>query len=230
MRLSGSCVQRANHYWYRAARVWLRRALTGLLLVLVLPPVASWYVAQQTQPYTRTNPEQVPAAPVGIVLGAGVRADGTPSRMLADRLRVAAHLYRTGQVSSLLLTGDGVHPTYNEVAGMQTFLVQQGVPRAALTLDRYGVSTYASCHRAAAIYKIARAVVVSQAFHVPRAVYLCRQQGIAVYGVGTADWGSYSPVTMTFYSVRESLATLKALWQVHVSRPSVVDGQLAGAS
>lgn len=223
-------MQRANNAWCGVAGVWVRRALMGMLLLVALPTLASWYVVQQTQPYTRTNPARVPAAPVGIVLGAGVRADGTPSRMLADRLRAAAYLYRSGQVSSLLLTGDGVHPTYNEVAVMQTFLVQQGVPRAALTLDRYGVSTYASCYRAAAIYQIERAVVVSQAFHIPRAVYLCRQQGMVAYGVGTADWGSYSPVTMTFYSVREALATLKALWQVHVSRPSVVAEQLAGTS
>ncbi|MCC6629397.1 MAG: YdcF family protein, partial [Chloroflexi bacterium] len=152
--------------------------------------------------------------------GAGVRPDGTPSPMLADRIQAAVRLYQTGRVQKLLMTGDNGQPDYNEVAAMRRAAIAAGVPAADITLDHAGFSTYESCYRAAAIFGVREAVLVTQGFHMARAIYTCRQLGVDAVGLGTPDWGVYSPQLMATYTLRETLATLNALWQVHLTQPA----------
>ena len=78
---------------------------------------------------------------------------------------------------------------------------------------------YDSCYRARVIFGITHAVLVTQRFHLPRALYTCLQLGVDAVGLGTPDWGVYSSGVMAYYSVRESLATFKALWDLHITRP-----------
>jgi vancomycin permeability regulator SanA len=156
---------------------------------------------------------------VAIVFGAGVRPDGSPTPMLADRVLAGARLYQAGRVRKLLLTGDNGRPDYNEVAVMSRLAQHQGVPAADIVLDHAGFSTYESCYRARVTPKMARAVLVTQRFHLPRAVYTCQQRGIEAIGLGTADWGAYGDALMWRYTAREALATLNALWEVHIARP-----------
>ena len=187
--------------------------------VLLLPLGLLGYVRLTTRYARFKDAAAVPARPVAIVFGAGVRRDGRPTRMLADRIQAAVALYHDGRVGKLLMTGDSSRPDYDEVSAMQRYAIERGVPVADITLDCAGLRTYDSCFRARTIFGVTEAVVVTQRFHLPRAIYTCHALGIEVVGLGTPDWGDYSPRLMRWYTVREAVATLNALWEVHVAHP-----------
>jgi vancomycin permeability regulator SanA len=194
----------------------------GLLLIAIAPlapVVTSAYVAAKTHRLRYDRVESVPSAPVAIVFGAGVRPDGRLSRMLAERVQAAVALYHEGRVEKLLMTGDNSSIYYDEVSAMRRYAIERGVEPADITLDHAGFSTYDSCYRAGAIFGVERAVLVTQRYHLPRAVYTCRRLGVDAVGLGTRDWGAYHPALLTRYAVREALATGRALVQVHVTRP-----------
>jgi vancomycin permeability regulator SanA len=119
----------------------------------------------------------------------------------------------------LLLTGDHSRTDYDEVNTMRRYVLARGVPANHVALDFAGFRTYDSCYRARVIFGVTRAVLVSQRFHLPRAVYTCSQLGIESVGLGTADWGVYSKHMMLDYTGREWLASAFALWQLHVTKP-----------
>jgi vancomycin permeability regulator SanA len=205
--------------WRRPPGGWPRRLRWLVLAVALLPLLLVLAVDLSTAGRRYRDPVQVPPARVAVVFGAGVRPDGTPSPMLADRIRAAARLYQAGRVEKLLMTGDNGRPEYNEVAAMRRAAIAAGVPAADITLDHAGFSTYESCYRAAAIFGVRAAVLVTQDFHLARAVYTCRQLGVDAVGLGTPDWGVYSSQVMATYTLREAAATLNALWEVHVAQP-----------
>lgn len=196
---------------------WLRRRQRALLGVGVsgalLPLLLFGWVHVSTAVYRYDTPAAVPPARIAIVLGAGVYGERV-SRVLADRLNVAIELYRQGRVQKVLMTGDNSRVDYDEVSAMQAYVVQRGIPAADVTLDYAGFSTYDSCFRAKAIFGVQQAVVVTQAFHLPRAVYTCRALGIDATGLQTTR-----NLGWLWYSVREIGASSKAVWDVHVTRP-----------
>lgn len=198
---------------------WRRIALILLLSIIVGPPALVAYVAATTNSQRYTDPAAVPIERVALVFGAGVRPDGTPSPMLADRVQSAAQLYQMGRVQKILMTGDNSRVDYNEVLAMQRYAVGLGVPASDITLDYAGFSTYDSCYRARVIFGVERAVLITQQFHLARAVYTCRQLGVDAVGLGTPDWEVYSARVVRYYTLREFLATLKALWQLHITHP-----------
>jgi vancomycin permeability regulator SanA len=193
-------------------------AAAGATILLALLLVAA--VGGTTSGRLYQTPAEVPPARVAVVFGAGLRPDGTPTPMLADRIQAAVDLYHAGRVHKLLMTGDNSRGDYNEVAAMRRYAEQRGVPAADITLDYAGFSTYESCYRAQAIFGVTQAVLVTQRYHLPRAVYTCLHLGIDATGLGTPDWEVYPQRLMLTYSAREALATLNALWQVHVTRPA----------
>lgn len=190
----------------------------GTSAVLV-PLFLSSYVNAATNQRRFTQVSKVPSQPVAIVFGAGVSPEGVPSPMLADRVDAAIKLYKQGHVQKLLMTGDNGREDYNEVGVMQQYAVERGVPIEDITLDHAGFSTYESCYRAKEIFGVEQAVLVTQNFHLPRAVYTCKQLGIESVGLGTPDWERYSSKTVGRYTLREKLSVLKAIWEVHVTRP-----------
>lgn len=151
----------------------------------------------------------VPAMPVALVLGAGVQGE-QPSAMLRTRLDIAAELYRAGRVRALLLSGDNSRRDYDEPTVMRDYLIARGVPAGRIVLDYAGFDTWDSCVRAKQIFGASRLVVVTQVFHLPRAVALCRTAGLDAFGVGddsSRDW----PVETVAYAVREFPAAAKAM-------------------
>ncbi|KOR36522.1 hypothetical protein AM228_12205 [Planktothricoides sp. SR001] len=202
---------------------WLSLAIALILIPLAL----RGYVYLTTQkfrdsasaPLRERDPEKVPKTPVAIVFGAGVWADGTPTPMLADRLTGAVALYQRGKVKKLLMSGDRRGSDYDEVTAMQSYAESLGVPRADIILDYAGFNTYETCRRAKEIFGITQAVFVTQNFHLPRAVYIGRAMGIQANGLGTRDWGWYGIDSISYHTLREIVATAKALWQVHLTRP-----------
>ncbi|MBW4686180.1 MAG: YdcF family protein [Komarekiella atlantica HA4396-MV6] len=195
--------------------------ILGLLVfsATISPVVLNFYVNAVTKSRCYNNLVQIPDQRIAIVFGAGVLVDGTPSPMLADRVIAAVELYKLGRVEKLLMTGDNSRQDYNEVQAMQSYAVERGVAVQDITLDYAGFSTYESCYRARDIFGVQQAVLITQQFHLPRAIYTCSQLGIKVIGLGTPDWGSYSFETVMYYTLQEKLSILKALWEVHITRP-----------
>jgi vancomycin permeability regulator SanA len=159
----------------------------------------------------------VPPRRVAIVFGSKVEADGAPSPALADRLHGAIALYRAGRVEHLLMTGDNRTAEYDEVTSMRSFALAQGVPATAITRDHAGLDTYDSCLRARTIFGVHDAVLVTQSFHLPRALYLCRRHGIDAVGLAVADWQHnpeqghpYTRDKQIHYTVREWVARVNA--------------------
>ncbi len=125
-----------------------------------------------------------------IILGAGVRMDGNPTKMLADRLEVGVALYKKGAAPKILLSGDNGKIEYNELKAMRKYVVDAGVPEKDIFMDYAGFSTYESMYRAKAIFCVKRAVVVTQKYHESRALYVGEKLGISVCGV-TSDQETY---------------------------------------
>lgn len=129
------------------------------------------------------NSENVPEYPVGIIFGAWVDGNGHPSAVLEDRVKMGVNLYKTGKVKALLLTGDNHITSYNEPEAMHQYALSLGVPDSALVLDYAGFRTYDSCYRAHQIFKVDQAILVTQAFHLDRALLVCNSLGVTSVGV-----------------------------------------------
>ncbi len=162
-----------------------------------------------------------PSASVAIVFGAGLRRDGAPTPVLRDRVATAVELYKSGKVQKLLMSGDNRTVDYNEPGAMKTYAMQLGVPEQDIVLDYAGRRTYDTCYRARHIFGVENALVVTQRFHLPRAVYTCNTIGIHANGV-IADRGNYGAVRI--WETRELAATSVALWELWVAHPMPVLG------
>jgi SanA protein len=168
--------------------------------------------------------EDVPSQRVAIVFGAGLQRDGTPTAVLRDRVDTAAQLYFAGKVEKLLMSGDNRFEYYNEPEAMRQYALTLGVPEDAIVLDYAGRRTYDTCYRAKAIFGLDQAILVTQGFHLPRALYLCNHLGLNGIGVAS-DNRYYRKLSRLIWNVRELPATLTALWEVHVSHPLPVLGE-----
>jgi vancomycin permeability regulator SanA len=160
----------------------------------------------------RTSPRKVQATAVGIVFGAGA-PQGQPSPMLVGRLDLGLDLYRTGKVQVLLVTGDNSRSHYNEPLVMRDYLIARGMPSGRIVLDYAGFDTWDSCVRAKKIFGIDRAILITQRFHLPRAITLCRSVGIDASGVGD-DSRPYAPISTVISYLRELPAGLKATYDL----------------
>jgi SanA protein len=159
-----------------------------------------------------------PSKGIAIVFGAGLRRDGLPSNVLADRVRVAADLYRQGKVSQILVSGSVRLPHYNEPSAMKDLAIQLGVSPNDIVVDRNGSRTYATCYHAKHIFKIEEAVLISQAFHLPRALGICDALGMDVEGVAS-DLSYYNPRALRYWELREIPASMVALWEAYIAKP-----------
>jgi vancomycin permeability regulator SanA len=166
----------------------------------------------------------VPAAPVGLVLGAQVESDGSPSVFLTARLELARQLYASGKVRVLLVSGDHMDWDYDEPDAMRTWLVAHGVPDRQIVLDHAGFDTYDSCSRAVRIFGVTRAIVVTQTYHLPRAVTLCRHLGLDADGVGDDTVAQFHLPWMSSTS-REYGASVKASLDMLSGRDPVFLGR-----
>ncbi len=141
-----------------------------------------------------------------LVLGASVNADGTPSWILRDRLDVAISLYKAGVAPKIIMSGDNGTASYNEVLAMKNYAITQGVPSEDIFCDHAGFSTYESMYRAQKVFGVDRMVVVTQTYHLYRALYIGNALGMNVVGVAS-DLRQYQ--NQTQYDMREVLARTK---------------------
>jgi SanA protein len=180
--------------------------LAGAVVALLIPIGMRIAVA----PYLYDSDDLLPTTEVAIVLGASV--DGNePSPILAARANAAIQLFEDGKVSKILVTGDNATTNYDEVNPVQHYLLAAGIPPQDIFLDHAGFDTYSSMYRAKVVFDATSAVVVTQDFHLPRAVFTARALGINAYGynAGTGSVWDY---------LREIPASAKALWDIATRR------------
>ncbi|HEX8762890.1 MAG TPA: ElyC/SanA/YdcF family protein [Candidatus Saccharimonadales bacterium] len=155
---------------------------------------------------------------VGLVLGAGITADGRPFKELQARLDAAANALQKGTVRKLILSGDNRFDYYDEPTAMINYLVEKhGVNKSNLQADFAGRSTYESCERAAKIFGLKQTIIFSAPSHLPRAIYLCRHFGIESYGVG-------SNIEANNSTRREMLARVKAVYNLYIRGENTILG------
>jgi SanA protein len=197
-----------------------------LLIMMILGPMAFIMPRFFTSLYAWPRLYRADNAPpklVAIVFGAGLRRDGSPSPVLRDRVATAAELYFSAKVQKLLMSGDNSEASYNEPAAMKAYAVELGVPAEDIILDYAGRRTYDTCFRAREIFHLDDVTLVTQKFHLPRAIYTCNSLGVPAVGV-SADRRDYRRRSSAFWNMREMAATLVALWDVHITRPQPVLG------
>jgi SanA protein len=167
--------------------------------------------------------ENAPHQPAAIVFGAGLWRDGTPTAVLRDRIEIAAQLYFSGKIEKILMSGDNRFVDYNEPGAMRAYAISLGIPESVIVLDYAGRRTYDTCYRAYKIFGLDQAVLVTQSFHLPRALYTCNALGMHAIGVAS-DQREYRLMSKIYWNLRELPATLSALLDVHLLHPIPVLG------
>jgi SanA protein len=196
-------------FWYlvlgSAAVITLTRAITGLV---------AW-----NKTYGEAD---VPARRVAIVFGAGLTHSGEATPILKDRVETGAKLYFSGKVEKLLMSGDNRFVEYNEPEAMRQVALSLGVPDKDIVLDYAGRRTYDSCYRAKEIFGVKEAILVTQKFHLARALFLCNALGLDGVGVEASN-RVYLKRSLFFWNLRELPATVTAFADI-LTRPQPVLG------
>ncbi len=199
----------------------IRAVIAGLILVAALPFVIRWAVSVWARDRVHDTLADLPAQRVAIVFGAGIRGE-RPTPMLYDRVASAADLYHAGVVQKLLMSGDNRFEDYNEPRVMRAVAIELGVPERDIVPDYAGRSTYDTCYRAREIFGVTRAILVTQRFHLDRALMICNGLGIQAHGY-SADRRVY--YTVWWNELREVPALINALVEVYITRPLPVLGE-----
>ncbi len=179
------------------------------ILFLAIPPVLYFYYRR----FIYVSVDAVPKEPQTVmVLGAAVYPDDTPSGALQDRLDTAVSLYKSKNISKILVSGARDSEQYDEPRAMKAELIKAGVPEDIIVEDGKGFRTFESCFRAKHEYSIDSLLLVSQGFHLPRALYLCESVGIKTTGIYAT--GNFSSYHSSWYTFREIAAMYLAVWDI----------------
>jgi vancomycin permeability regulator SanA len=200
---------------------WRRLAVAALVVVVLVSVPWLWTtISAQGHLYDESD---APVADVVIVLGTQVAADGrTPEDRLAGRLQTAAALVSSGKARAILVSGDGGGDSGDEPSVMTSYLSGQlGIEPSKVVADPYGLDTYDSCARARDVYGIKKALIVTQSYHLSRAVTLCRHLGLDIDGVRARCDGCGSAL-LAEKAVRDYFASGKAAWDAIRDRPPAV--------
>ena len=197
----------------QGSRLW--RLLLSILIILgvvvLCALVINLHVVRRGQGKLRTEFSPNDQYDCILVLGAGLRADGTPSDMLRDRLQRAVTLYEMGVSKVILLSGDRSGEEYDEVRAMEQYCIAAGIPAEALRLDHEGFSTLESIENLKIETGFCRVIVVTQSYHLYRALYIAEQMGLEADGY-SADVREYRGQTLR--DLREIAARMKDFFAV----------------
>ena len=190
--------------WKRLFVVLLCLALVGGIAVLGI----NGYVKKSTADQIITPEKAAELTDIDciLVLGCYVHDSGRPSDMLADRLRRGIELYQSGAAPKLLVSGDHGQKDYNEVKAMKLEAMEEGIPSEDIFMDHAGFSTYESMYRAKEIFQADKMIIITQEYHLYRALYIAEKLGIEAYGVAS-DYHTY--VGQFMRECREILARCK---------------------
>ncbi len=197
--------------------IWIKKILRIFVILTLFWGVniliQTYFTIQNHSTLIFSEREKVPNSSVALIFGAGVKANGKLSDALADRVLTGIELYKAGKVKKLLMTGDNSTKNYDEVTAMKNFALEKGVPEGDIVLDYAGFDTYDSCYRAREIFDLYSAIIlVSQEFHLPRALYICNSLGVQSVGM-KADKHVYAT---NLWGLREFAAQIKAIVDVEI--------------
>ncbi|SDD40252.1 protein SanA, affects membrane permeability for vancomycin [Paenibacillus sp. UNCCL117] len=201
----------------------VKRAVGRLLRLLALAGlmgcttflVVNEYVLQSGDAYILPK-DELPQVEAAIVLGASVYSNGKVSDILRDRLDTAYDLYVSGLASRIIVSGDHASDDYDEVNAMKNYLMKKGVRDAHIFMDHAGFNTYDSMYRAQAVFQAQNLIIVTQDYHLKRAIYVARALGIEAVGAAS-DKQAYRDIRK--YEAREVLARVKDFLNVHFMKP-----------
>jgi SanA protein len=197
--------------------IWIKKLLRIVIVLALFFGVnfliQTHFKIQSYSALVFSDISKVPESSVALVFGAGVKPNGKLSDALTDRVLTAVDLYKADKVRKLLMSGDNGSKTYDEVTAMKNFAIEKGVPEGDIVLDYAGFDTYDSCYRAREIFDLHSGIIlVSQAFHLPRALYICNSLGVQSVGV-SADKRVYAT---NLWGLREFAAQIKAGLDVQI--------------
>jgi len=198
--------------------MWWKRLLIAALIAITLPFAARVYVHFYARDHVYSVTD-VPHCRVAMVLGSRVLPDGSLSVYLAGRVDRAIELYKAGKCEKLLMSGDNRFRNYNEPERMREYAIRKGVPAEDVGVDFAGRRTYDSVYRAQHIFGLQRLIIVTQAFHVDRAVFLANHLGLKAYGVASDNKAN------TRATFREFPACVSALADAYLLHPHPVMGE-----
>lgn len=220
---------RANHLKirYYTRMKWFKKhvfifVVIGALFVVyaILVPFA---VVQYGKHHIYAEQKDIPPYEVGIVFGAGLRFDGKPSDVLKDRLATAADLYRSGKIKKIVVSGDNRTETYNEPSAMFSYLVaEEGISEKDVVRDYAGRRTYDTCIRAQEVFGVEEALLITQGFHLSRAIWTCNAIGVESAGFSATVQQYESDGA---FKLREILAIHRAMIDLYIWRPAYVGGE-----
>ncbi|RAV05656.1 vancomycin high temperature exclusion protein [Paenibacillus sp. YN15] len=202
---------------------WLRRIGIALVAIMAAAAAIVLFIDRFVVISVKSRivkSDEAPDATAILVLGASVFGNGQVSDILKDRLDTALELYRDKKASRILVSGDHGNVDYDEVGTMKRYLTDRKVPASAIFMDHAGFSTYESMYRAKAVFDVDRVIIVTQQYHVSRAVFVGRSLGLDAYGVA-ADKRAYRD--MDKYRLREVLARNKDFFLSRIWKPEPPD-------
>ena len=201
----------------------LKKLIFLFLFLLVAGFVIIWslhlYISSTSSSRIFNNLESVPVTHTVIILGASVHADGKLSPILQDRVDTGLKLYTSGKAKRFLLSGDNRREDYDEVNSMRNYLLERNVPENHIFIDPAGIDTYDSMYRSREIFEVPSAIVVTQQFHLPRAIFIAKNLGLNYIGY-PADSRQYK--TEGSLKRREKLANLKAVIELLIQSPAPI--------
>lgn len=199
-------------------KILIAIACLALVVILAGPPVIIH--SGKHQIYTKVK--DVEETQVGIVFGAGVLPNGKPTDMLRDRLDTAAELYENEKVQKIVVSGDNRVSHYNEPQAMYNYLIENDIPEEDIVRDYAGRRTYDTCYRAHEIFGIEKAILISQGYHLPRAIYLCQNFGVESAGLSATR---HSYPGETWFKTREIIALYRSILDIYIIKPVPVLGE-----
>lgn len=202
----------------------IRKIFTYLLILAILCVLICCgfylYVEHMTKEYIFNSINAVPPTEVAMVLGASVTGEGELSPILQERADEAIALYDAKKVKKILVTGDNATLSHDEVDPVGKYLAAQGIPKADIFLDHAGFDTYSSMYRAKDVFDVTNMTIVSQPFHLPRAIYIARSLGLTAYAVPAGNGE-----LLAYNYAREIPATVKSAWDLVFNRVPEYLGQ-----
>lgn len=191
---------------------YFKKFISALLILCIVIGIyalcVNAYVKKSTEDRIKTPEEalEITDADCIIVLGCLVKENGVPSDMLGDRLKRGIELYKNGAAPKILMSGDHGTKEYNEVQAMKDYAVSNGVPSEDIFMDHAGFCTYDSIYRAKEVFGAKKIVIVTQKYHLHRALLIAKALGIEAYGVAS-DYHTYGGQSIR--EIREIIARNK---------------------
>ena len=192
-----------------------------LLCIIILLGINASIIAKSSNNIVDVNVSNDLTADCILVLGASVYSNDTPSPMLKDRLDMGIHLYNNSYVKKILVSGDHINNDYDEVNAMKKYLIDNNIPSSDVFKDHEGINTYQSLYRAKNVYGVKRVIIVTQKYHLYRAIYIARKLDLQV--VGIASDGNYYKGQFN-REIREFFARIKAFFNTSIQKENNHDG------